>query len=390
MGVNNGNNKNGGGGGGGGPNGRPCGAVGPPGNVRTQGFNESTPSTPSTPSTQSTPSTRSTQSTRSTYAPTRSSRSGRSTRHAPRSVDPTDAVINHILDLEADGQIHEARAVLQDAAATDPEINDRFADTHRVIGLLQNADQTRSPDLCARIIEQVEAQRPYLPRPSRRHIGGLRMLLASSAFAVVAVAALLQMTVKFGGSREGDGASQSTAASTPSRAPAVTPSSTAGLPGAVATTIGEGIQELKAKVVDACTPSSTAAPNRLTFGNADRYDHFSWHLTPLTKTQCDVSRFSSEAPGACCTTADSIAAGRALPLFDGRSFASRSPILSLLLPVSDTSILRDSPLSTRFDDPSAARFDGVMTDWRSLMDASDDQFLIRPSDSLRKPVDQKK
>lgn len=114
----------------------------------------------------------------------------------PVVTDPTDILVDQVLDLQADGQVHEARAVLHEAAATNPLIAERFEETNRVISMLRIGEDGQAfrghPDMTASIIERVERQRVFLPRPSRRRLGTMRPLIASCGFAVLAVVGLLR------------------------------------------------------------------------------------------------------------------------------------------------------------------------------------------------------
>ena len=117
-------------------------------------------------------------------------------RKAAGLTDQTDIVINQILDLQADGQILEARAVLQDSCRTDSLLAERFDETNRVMSMLRIGDDGDAfkghPDMTASIIERVERQRVFQPRPSRRRLGTLRPLIASCGFAVLAVVGLMR------------------------------------------------------------------------------------------------------------------------------------------------------------------------------------------------------
>lgn len=111
-------------------------------------------------------------------------------------TDPADFVINYILDLEADGQLHEAQAQLAEAAARDPQLVERLNETQRVLSMLR-CDHTESAgehrDLTDAIIERVEKRRVFLPRPSRRRVGGRRLAFAGAGVAVLSVIGLLQL-----------------------------------------------------------------------------------------------------------------------------------------------------------------------------------------------------
>lgn len=117
-------------------------------------------------------------------------------RKAAGLTDQTDIVVNQILDLQADGQVHEARAVLQECCRGDALLAERFDETNRVMALLRIGDDGDAfkghPDMTASIIERVERQRVYLPRPTRRRLGTLRPLIASCGFAVLAVVGLMR------------------------------------------------------------------------------------------------------------------------------------------------------------------------------------------------------
>jgi hypothetical protein len=117
---------------------------------------------------------------------------GRAVRRSAGITDPTDAMVNHIIDLECDGQVEEAGAVLHEAAKYDPIAAERYDQTKRVLGLLKSTANGPSPDLTQRIIESVEAQRVFLPRPTHRRLGAGRPLVASAAFAALAIAALMK------------------------------------------------------------------------------------------------------------------------------------------------------------------------------------------------------
>lgn len=122
--------------------------------------------------------------------------SGRKAIRPPsRITDPADVIINQIIDLEAEGQLHDAKAIYADACAHDHDFEDRYAATREPLALMRADLMPRGMDLSSNIIERVESQRPYLPREHRRRIGGTRMLVGSAAFAIFAIGAILQISV---------------------------------------------------------------------------------------------------------------------------------------------------------------------------------------------------
>jgi hypothetical protein len=108
-------------------------------------------------------------------------------------TDPADFVINRILDLEAQGEVHEAAALLAEQSLHDPTFADRFSETHRVLSQLKSSRGGLTRDLSDAIIERVEQQRVYLPRKPRRRIGAWRTGFASAGLCGLAVVGLLQL-----------------------------------------------------------------------------------------------------------------------------------------------------------------------------------------------------
>lgn len=110
-----------------------------------------------------------------------------------------DFIINQLIDLEADGQLNKAEAVLAAAAPNDPGLLKQLAQTQRVLAMLRQPGEMgkMAPgvprDLTNGIIDRVEQERLYQPRPVRRRVSGLRAVIASCGFAALAVAGLLQL-----------------------------------------------------------------------------------------------------------------------------------------------------------------------------------------------------
>lgn len=100
---------------------------------------------------------------------------------------PPDVIINEIMDLEDDGQFAAARERLREAARCDADLPDRHAQTRRAAGLLR--DRPDCPDFSVRVLANVDAQRPYLPR--RASAGYDAGRLAVAACTALAVGALI-------------------------------------------------------------------------------------------------------------------------------------------------------------------------------------------------------
>jgi len=193
-------------------------------------------------------------------------------RKAAGLTDQTDIVINQILDLQADGQVHEARAVLADCCHADSLLAERFDDTNRVMSMLrigEDGDAFKGHrDMTASIIERVERQRVYLPRPTRRRLGTLRPLIASCGFAVLAVVGLMRYRTPEAVQPALDPQSSLEVAA---HAEPVT--------GGVHTVIAAaGEQVIAAAGVQAHQPASAPAGSLL---HADRYENLSLHATPV-------------------------------------------------------------------------------------------------------------
>lgn len=116
-------------------------------------------------------------------------------RSIPRAIDPADVLVNQIIDLEAEGQLHDAKAIFAESCAHDSDFEDRYTATREPLALMRVDLMPRGMDLSSRIIERVESQRPYLPREHRRRIGGTRMLVGSAVFAIFTIGAILQISV---------------------------------------------------------------------------------------------------------------------------------------------------------------------------------------------------
>jgi len=120
---------------------------------------------------------------------------GRVRHPVPRAIDPADVLINQIIDLEAEGQLHEAKAIYAESCSHDHDFEDRYTATREPLALMRVDLMPRGMDLSSQIIERVESHRPYLPRQHRRRIGGTRMLVGSAVFAIFTIGAILQISI---------------------------------------------------------------------------------------------------------------------------------------------------------------------------------------------------
>ncbi|MBS0197106.1 MAG: hypothetical protein JSR77_10135 [Planctomycetes bacterium] len=98
----------------------------------------------------------------------------------------SDGIVNECLNLESEGELHEAMARLRAAAKTDPAIAERFNRTRRVLTLLEDAPI--GPDLTHRVLSSVDERRPFLPRHRRRPFPASRIVAMSGVLAAIAVA----------------------------------------------------------------------------------------------------------------------------------------------------------------------------------------------------------
>ncbi|MEI7657599.1 MAG: hypothetical protein WCK33_05985 [Phycisphaerae bacterium] len=114
--------------------------------------------------------------------------------HRRRVMDPADAAVNHTLDLACGGDLGKARAALREASRRDPGFAERYERTARVLALLKDGEERGGgngcPDLASRIIDRVEQQRLFLPRP--RTLSRGRSAIASAALALMAVLGVMQ------------------------------------------------------------------------------------------------------------------------------------------------------------------------------------------------------
>lgn len=193
-------------------------------------------------------------------------------RKAAGLTDQTDIAINQILDLQADGQVHEARAVLQDGCRVDSLLAERFDDTNRVMSMLRIGDDGDAfkghPDMTAAIIERVERQRVYLPRPTRRRLGTLRPLIASCGFALLAVIGLMRYRTP--DAQRPSLEPQNSLEVASQAEPAI---------GGVHTVIASASEQVIAATgVQTHQTAPVAAGSLL---HADRYENLSQHATPL-------------------------------------------------------------------------------------------------------------
>lgn len=94
-----------------------------------------------------------------------------------------DALVNRVLDLESEGELHEARRAAKAGTKASPDFTSALASTRRAIGELGEMPVGR--DLTDTILDGVEAERPFLARRSRRRVSGLR--LAGACGALVAL-----------------------------------------------------------------------------------------------------------------------------------------------------------------------------------------------------------
>ncbi|GJQ30992.1 MAG: hypothetical protein HBSAPP03_28760 [Phycisphaerae bacterium] len=116
--------------------------------------------------------------------------------HTPRrdtaamSRRKADALLNRVLDLEAEGAQHEARRLAKLAAAAHDEFPTHAEALRRALGAM--SEMPRGRDLSDTILAQVENHRPYLPSRSRRRVSSLRMAGACGALAALTGYVLVQ------------------------------------------------------------------------------------------------------------------------------------------------------------------------------------------------------
>jgi hypothetical protein len=101
-----------------------------------------------------------------------------------------DALVNLVLDLEAEGTVHEARRIAREASRCDPEFAPRLAVTRRALSDL--VELPAAPDMTDSILDRVEAERPFLPMPARRRVSILRMAAAMGVLAAMTAYVLLE------------------------------------------------------------------------------------------------------------------------------------------------------------------------------------------------------
>lgn len=101
-----------------------------------------------------------------------------------------DAILNRVLDLESEGELHEAKRAAKAGAKASPDFTAALASTRRAIGELGEMPVCR--DLTDSILDGVEAERPFLPRRSRRRVSGLRLAGAFGALATLTGYVLVQ------------------------------------------------------------------------------------------------------------------------------------------------------------------------------------------------------
>lgn len=99
-------------------------------------------------------------------------------RLTPRDVD---RLVNTVLDLEADGRLHEARKLSKHAGRVSGSFEGDLARTRGAVGELQLVPA--APDFTDSILDRVEDERPFLARPARRRVSHLR--LAGAAFCLL-------------------------------------------------------------------------------------------------------------------------------------------------------------------------------------------------------------
>lgn len=104
-------------------------------------------------------------------------------------------LINHVLDLEAEGRTSAARAMIAKASAEDPGFASDLRETRA--GLADLTAPAWTPDLSESILWAVEARRPFLPKRSVRRMTGTKMAVACGMLAALMVAGVLH---RFSGS----------------------------------------------------------------------------------------------------------------------------------------------------------------------------------------------
>lgn len=102
----------------------------------------------------------------------------------------TRRAVNAVLDLEADGQLHRARALAAAARAEDPAFDALLRDTRAAAASLTLLPA--SPDFSDTILAAVDAQVPYVPVPTRRHISASRIAVAVGALSAFTLAVVMQ------------------------------------------------------------------------------------------------------------------------------------------------------------------------------------------------------
>jgi hypothetical protein len=98
----------------------------------------------------------------------------------------TEALINRILDLEAEGALHEARRVEREGCASDAAFARKLARARAAIAGL--ALLPPAPDVRLRVLDAVEARRGFLSRKSRRRVSAGRVAVTAGALAAFACA----------------------------------------------------------------------------------------------------------------------------------------------------------------------------------------------------------